>query len=214
MSNKTDSPLYPNRYSELSDRALLQHAKQGDRRAEETLIERYEYLARIKARSYFMAGADREDTIQEGMIGLFKAIRDYKESELCSFRSFAILCVTRQIITAVKTHARKKHTPLSQFQALDDMAPEVIMDNFSLNNGNNQDQRDPLDMIIMREEVLGCLSLHREKLSNLEWYVFVHYLDGQSYQEIAENLNCESKVVDNALYRVKQKTKQECALLA
>ena len=149
------------------------------------------------------------------MIGLFKAIRDYKEGELCSFRSFAILCITRQIITAVKTHARKKHNPLSSYQSLDTQVPdESILDSLASHTLGSDKSDDPLDLFIFEEELDGVIGVLREKLSDIEWSVFVEYLDGKSYQEIAEGVDCETKVVDNALCRIKQKIRKECALSA
>ena len=203
------------KYRELSDKYLVRSARAADPLAETVLIERYQYLAHVKARSYFLTGADHEDTVQEGMIGLFKAIRDFKEDELCSFRSFAILCITRQIITAVKTHARKKHNPLSSYQSLDTQVPdENLLDSLASQGLGPEKSEDPLELFIFDEELDGVIGILREKLSDLEWSVFVEYLEGKSYQEISEELDCETKVVDNALCRIKQKIKKECALTA
>lgn len=201
------------KYREMSDKELVRGCRAGDGVAENVLISRYQYLAHVKARSYFLTGADHEDTVQEGMIGLFKAIRDYKEDELCSFRSFAILCITRQIITAVKTHARKKHNPLSSYQSLDTQVPdESLLDTLASHSIGSDKSEDPLDLFIFEEELDTVIAILRDKLSDLEWSVFVEYLDGKSYQEIAGELACETKVVDNALCRIKQKIKKECAL--
>ena len=204
------------KYRELSDKELVRSARSGDRVGEAVLINRYQYLAHVKARSYFLTGADHEDTVQEGMIGLFKAIRDYKEAELCSFRSFAILCITRQIITAVKTHARKKHNPLSSYQSLDTQVPdEGLLDTLAQRTlGGSEKSEDPLDLFIHEEELDSVIGILKEKLSDLEWSVFVEYLDGKSYQEIAQEIDCETKVVDNALCRIKQKIRREYALSA
>ncbi len=203
------------KYRELSDKYLVRYARAADSLAETVLIERYQYLAHVKARSYFLTGADHEDTVQEGMIGLFKAIRDFKEDELCSFRSFAILCITRQIITAVKTHARKKHNPLSSYQSLDTQVPdENLLDSLASQGLGPVKSEDPLELFIFDEELDGVIGILRDKLSDLEWSVFVEYLEGKSYQEISEELDCETKVVDNALCRIKQKIKKECALTA
>lgn len=196
----------------MSDKELVRSTRSGDRLAESVLISRYQYLAHVKARSYFLTGADHEDTVQEGMIGLFKAIRDYKEDELCSFRSFAILCITRQIITAVKTHARKKHNPLSSYQSLDTQVPDESLLDTLANQTMADKSEDPLDLFIFEEELDTVIAILRDKLSDLEWSVFVEYLDGKSYQEIAVEIACETKVVDNALCRIKQKIKKECAL--
>ena len=212
--SKTVNPSI-RKYKALSDKELVRQIRSGDPVAESVLISRYQYLAHVKARSYFLTGADHEDPVQEGMIGLFKAIRDYKEGELCSFRSFAILCITRQIITAVKTHARKKHNPLSSYQSLDTQVPdESILDSLASHTLGSDKSDDPLDLFIFEEELDGVIGVLREKLSDLEWSVFVEYLDGKSYQEIAEGVDCETKVVDNALCRIKQKIRKECALSA
>lgn len=203
------------KYRDMSDKELVRGARSGDPLAESVIIHRYQYLAHVKARSYFLTGADHEDTVQEGMIGLFKAIRDYKEDELCSFRSFAILCITRQIITAVKTHARKKHNPLSSYQSLDTQVPdESLLDSLASNSIGPDKSEDPLELFIFGEELDGVINILKDKLSDLEWSVFVEYLEGKSYQEIAEEIACETKVVDNALCRIKQKIKKECALTA
>lgn len=212
--SKTVNPFIK-RYKEQTDKELIRSIRSGDRVAESVLISRYQYLAHVKARSYFLTGADHEDTVQEGMIGLFKAIRDYKEGELCSFRSFAILCITRQIITAVKTHARKKHNPLSSYQSLDTQVPdESILDSLASQSLGSDKSEDPLQLFIFEEELDTVIGVLREKLSDLEWSVFVEYLDGKSYQEIAVDVACETKVVDNALCRIKQKIRKECALSA
>lgn len=212
--NRTANPCI-GRYRELTDKELIRLIRSGDPSAESVLINRYQYLAHVKARSYFLTGADHDDTVQEGMIGLFKAIRDYKEGELCSFRSFAILCITRQIITAVKTHARKKHNPLSAYQSLDTQIPdENLLDGLTANGLRSDKSEDPLELYIHEEELESVIGILREKLSELEWSVFVEYLDGKSYQEIAADLGCETKVVDNALCRIKQKIRKECALTA
>lgn len=212
--SKTVNPSIK-KYRELTDKELVRSSRAGDPVAESVLINRYQYLAFVKARSYYLTGADHEDTVQEGMIGLFKAIRDYKEGELCSFRSFAILCITRQIITAVKTHARKKHNPLSSYQSLDTQIPdENLLDNLASHSLRADKSEDPLELFIYEEELDSVIGILRDKLSDLEWSVFVEYLEGKSYQEIAQEINCETKVVDNALCRIKQKMKKECALSA
>ena len=200
-------------YEQMTDEEIVRLAQGSDSRALEFLLNKYKNFVRSKARSYFLIGADHEDIVQEGMIGLFKAIRDYKEDELCSFRSFAILCITRQIITAVKTHARKKHNPLSSYQSLDTQIPdENLLDSLASQGRNADKSDDPLDLFIFEEELDSIISILRDKLSDLEWRVFVEYLDGKSYQEISVALACETKVVDNALCRIKQKIKKECTI--
>jgi len=197
-------------YEEMSDEDLIALARKGDKRAEAHLIHKYQYLVYMKAKSYFLEGAEHDDTVQEGMIGLYKAIRDYKFESLCSFRSFAVLCITRQIITAVKTHTRKKHNPLSCYRPLE---PHIVDDGgetvYYPGNGIHVKTEDPLDLFIHEDELRRAISLLREKLSNLEWRVLVSYLEGKSYKEIASEINRDTKVVDNALCRIKFKIRNQ-----
>ena len=152
-----------------------------------------------------MAGADREDIIQEGMIGLFKAIRDYKVDKLTSFRAFAELCITRQIITAIKTATRQKHIPLNSYVSLnkpiyDEESDRTLMDILSTTKITN-----PEEIVISREEFIFIERKMGEILSSLEWKVLMAYLEGKSYQEIAVELKRHVKSIDNALQRVKRK---------
>ena len=195
-------------YNEMSDESIINQIRQGDSRAEAFLIHKYQYLVHVKAKNYFLDGADHDDTIQEGMIGLYKAIRDYKMGSFCSFRSFAVLCITRQIITAVKTHTRKKHNPLSCYRPLDTWAFDDSSEyHSSISAGLAPKVEDPLNLYIMEDELSRTISLLREKLSGLEWNVLVSYLEGKSYKEIATDLDRDTKVVDNALCRIKVKIK-------
>ena len=140
------------------------------------------------------------------MIGLFKAIRDYKETELCSFRSFAILCITRQIITAVKTHARKKHNPLSSYQSLDAQTPDDnLLNSLASDLSQYEKHDDPLELFIFEEELEHVIRILRDKLSPLEWSVFVEYLEGKSYQEIAEATGASLGTVKSRLSRARGK---------
>ena len=160
---------------------------------------KYRKFVRAKARSYFLIGAEREDIIQEGMIGLYKAIRDFKGDKLSSFRAFAELCVTRQIITAIKTATRQKHIPLNSYVSLNKPI-YTLMDVVS-----GVKVANPEDMIISREEFVDIENKMNNILSDLEWRVLISYLDGKSYQEIATELNRHIKSIDNALQRVKRK---------
>ncbi len=203
----TSSSNRPN-YQKMSDDLLVRLAQRGDENAQNFLINKYEYLVHFKARSYFLHGADHDDTIQEGMIGLYKAIRDYRNTKLCSFRSFALLCITRQIITAVKTATRKKHSPLNSYASLnanvfDEDAGSTLLDVMTSSRAE-----DPLDLFIVEEEIDNIRRVMKDVLSELEWNVLVAYIDGKSYQEIANQLNKHTKVIDNALYRVKLKLKE------
>ncbi len=192
-------------YSELSDDDIVAIAQQGDSRACEYLLIKYKNFIRSKARSYFLIGADREDIIQEGMIGLYKAIRDFKKDKQASFRAFAELCVTRQIITAIKTATRQKHMPLNSYVSLnkpvyDDESEKTLIDILTQSRILN-----PEDIIIDQEN-LNVLELKMsEMLSRLELKVLSYYIGGKSYVEISQLLNKPVKSVDNALQRIKSK---------
>jgi RNA polymerase sporulation-specific sigma factor len=189
----------------LTDEEIIRDAKAGDDKALEFLINKYKSFVRAKARTYFLIGADREDIIQEGMIGLYKAIRDFRGDKLSSFRAFAELCITRQIITAIKTATRQKHIPLNSYISLnkpifDEDSDRTLMDVIS-----EESISDPEEMMINREEFAGIEVKMGEILSSLEWEVLSKYLQGRSYQEIATELNRHVKSIDNALQRVKRK---------
>lgn len=196
------APLYE---VETDDR-LLQIAQQGNDAATEHLLEKYKNLVRARARSYFLIGADHEDLIQEGMIGLYKAIRDFRSSRQVSFRVFAEICVTRQMITAIKTATRQKHTPLNNYISLErpvyqgEEAGRTLLDALS-----SLHLADPAELIISGEETNLIWSGFWKILSELERDVLRFYLEGKSYQEIAGELGRHSKSVDNALQRVKRK---------
>lgn len=192
-------------YAEMQDEETVELAQQGEQFAIEFLIDKYKNFVRAKARSYFLIGADREDIIQEGMIGLFKAIRDYRVDKLTSFRAFAELCITRQIITAIKTATRQKHIPLNSYVSLnkpiyDEESDRTLMDIITTNGITN-----PEEIIISREEFIFIEKKMSEILSSLEWKVLMSYLEGKSYQEISVDLKRHVKSIDNALQRVKRK---------
>ena len=192
-------------YSEMTDEEIVELAQIGDQFAVEYLVDKYKNFVRAKARSYFLIGADKEDIIQEGMIGLFKAIRDYKLDKLTSFRAFAELCITRQILTAIKTATRQKHIPLNSYVSLnkpiyDEESDRTLMDILSTTKITN-----PEEIIISREEFIFIEKKMGEILSSLEWKVLMAYLEGKSYQEIAVELKRHVKSIDNALQRVKRK---------
>ncbi|WDV48268.1 RNA polymerase sporulation sigma factor SigH [Clostridiaceae bacterium M8S5] len=198
------SEIYINNYSEMTDEEIVEYAK-DDIRAQEFLIKKYKNFVKSKARSYFLIGADKEDIIQEGMIGLYKAIRDFKQDKLSSFKAFAELCITRQIITAIKTATRQKHIPLNSYVSLnkpiyDEESDRTLMDVIS-----GVKITDPEELIISREELNNIESKIGEILSGLEWEVLTSYLQGKSYQEIAVELDRHVKSIDNALQRVKRK---------
>ncbi|HHW75195.1 MAG TPA: RNA polymerase sporulation sigma factor SigH [Firmicutes bacterium] len=197
-----------NIYLELefkSDEDIVSEAKEGNSIALEFMILKYKNFVKAKARSYFLIGADREDIIQEGMIGLYKAIRDFRGDKLSSFRAFAELCITRQIITAIKTATRQKHIPLNSYVSLNKPIYDEDSDRTLLDVLSGTKITDPEELMINREEYNDIEYKMGEILSDLEWKVLTLYLEGKSYQEIAEDLERHVKSIDNALQRVKRK---------
>ncbi len=192
-------------YDEMLDETIVEAAREGDDAAQEYLINKYKNFVRAKARSYFLIGADREDIIQEGMIGLYKAIRDFRNDKLASFRAFAELCITRQIITAIKTATRQKHIPLNSYVSLNKPIYDEESDRTLLDVLSGSKVSDPEELVISREEFVDIEHKMGEFLSDLEWKVLMSYLDGRSYQEIAKDLRRHVKSIDNALQRVKRK---------
>ena len=193
------------RYADLTDEKIVELSHEGDATAEEYLLGKYKNFVRSKARSYFLVGADHEDIVQEGMIGLYKAIRDYRPDKLSSFRAFAELCITRQIITAIKTATRQKHIPLNNYVSLNKPLYDEESDRTLLDVIIEGRTSDPEEMIINMENVGNIRTKINEVLSGLEQEVLNAYLDGKSYQEIAESLGRHVKSIDNALQRVKRK---------
>ncbi|MHB1002177.1 MAG: RNA polymerase sporulation sigma factor SigH [Armatimonadota bacterium] len=194
-----------NSFQGMVDEDIVFFAKQGNKRAVEFLLNKYKNIVEGKARSYFLAGADHEDVVQEGMIGLYKAIRDFRTDKLAGFRAFAEICITRQIITAVKTATRQKHTPLNRYVSLhrpvtDGDSEAVLIDVL------------PDACMVDPEKAMLDSDAHRNmnisintELSSLECQVIHYYMDGLSYQEMAGLLSCRTKAVDNALQRAKRK---------
>jgi RNA polymerase sporulation-specific sigma factor len=192
-------------YDFKADEDIVEFVRLGDSEALEFLIHKYRNFVRAKARSYFLIGAEREDIVQEGMIGLYKAIRDFKGDKLASFKAFAELCITRQIITAIKTATRQKHIPLNSYVSLDKPIYDEDSDRTLLDVICGSRVCDPEEMIINQEEFYGLEDKMSEILSDLERKVLMLYLDGRSYQEIAVDLDRHVKSIDNALQRVKRK---------
>ncbi|CAG7838887.1 RNA polymerase sporulation sigma factor SigH [Clostridium botulinum] len=190
---------------EKIDEDVALKAKLGNVEAQEYLINKYKNFVKAKAKSYFLIGADKEDIYQEGMIGLYKAIRDFKPDKLASFKAFAELCVTRQIITAIKTATRQKHIPLNTYVSLNKPIYDEESDRTLLDILSTVKICDPEELVISREEVLKIENDIQEVLSELELEVLNSYLQGKSYQEIACDLDRHSKSIDNALQRVKRK---------
>jgi len=200
---------------EVEDAYLLALAKQGSSDAYDRLVRRYRGFVRMKASSYFLAGGDSDDLVQEGLIGLFKAIRDFRFDRESSFRNFAELCITRQIITAVKTATRNKHIPLNQYISFSSSPgggdeADATLDEMIAGSPVN----DPVNQVISSEELRSLVHCITTSLSDLESGVLSLYLDGRSYEEIGGRLGCESKTVDNALQRVKRKLGQHMATRA
>jgi len=192
-------------YDLRADEDLVDAVRDGDGGALEYLINKYKNFVRAKARSYFLIGADREDIVQEGMIGLYKSIRDFRGDKLSSFKAFAELCITRQIITAIKTATRQKHIPLNSYVSLDKPIYDEDSDRTLLDVICGSRVTDPEELIINQEEFSGLEDKMGEILSDLERRVLMLYLDGRSYQEIAVDLDRHVKSIDNALQRVKRK---------
>ncbi len=192
----------------MAEEDIVESAKQGSTYALEYLINKYKAFVRAKAKSYFLIGADREDIIQEGMIGLYKAIRDFRSDKLSSFRAFAELCITRQIITAIKTATRQKHIPLNSYVSLNKPIYDEESDRTLLDVLSGNKVTDPEELMINQEEFRDIELCMGELLSDLEWKVLMSYLDGKSYQEIAGDLDRHVKSIDNALQRVKRKVER------
>jgi RNA polymerase sporulation-specific sigma factor len=190
----------------VDDGFLIALAKQGDRGAYERLVRRYYGFVRLKASSYFLAGGDADDLIQEGLVGLYKAIRDYRFDRESSFRNFAELCITRQVITAVKTATRNKHTPLNQYVSFSSTPAAGGEDVPTLDQTiPGSSVQDPVNRVISSEELRALVACLSTALSDLESKVLSLYLDGYSYEQVGERLRCDTKTVDNALQRVKRK---------
>ena len=208
MNGVTGDPYA--RFSDMPDEDIVELANtENNVLAQEYLLHKYRNFVRGKAKSYFLIGAEREDIIQEGMIGLYKAIRDFKKDKQASFRSFAELCVTRQIITAIKTATRQKHIPLNSYVSLNKPIYEQDSDRTLLDViSNGTKVVNPEEMIIRREEFFEIKNKLNTVLSGLEWEVFMNYLDGKSYQETARELHRHIKSIDNALQRVKRKVEK------
>lgn len=192
-------------FRDMTDEQIVKLAQEADGMALEFLLNKYKNFVRSKARSYFLIGADHEDIVQEGMIGLYKAIRDFKEDKLSSFRAFAELCITRQIITAIKTATRQKHIPLNSYVSLNKPIYEEESDRTLLDVITEGWVTNPEDLLISKEDLSSIEGRIGEMLSGLEKQVLFYYLDGKSYQEISEDLGRHVKSIDNALQRVKRK---------
>lgn len=199
-------------YLGRSDEELVEQAQSGDDLAAECLLVKYRSIIMSKAKCYFIAGADRDDIMQEGLIGLHKAVRDFRAERGASFRPFAEMCITRQVITAVKAASRQKHAPLNYYLSLDKPIYTDGADRQLLDVLPDSRVTDPEEMFLAREELTDVRNSLREKLSDFEYKVFLLYLREQSYREIAKTLRTTPKAVDNALCRVKRKIETQIVL--
>ena len=197
------------KYKTMEDEDIVEIAKSENPVAVEFLLYKYKNFVRSKARSYFLIGADRDDIIQEGMIGLYKAIRDYDKDKLTSFKSFAEICITRQIITAIKSATRQKHMPLNSYVSLNKPVYEEESERTLLDMISGNKTTDPMELFIGREDMDIMESKIGKMLSELEMEVLMSYIDGKTYQEISADLNRHVKSIDNALQRVKRKLERK-----
>ena len=198
FSEKTPQPL-----DQCSDETLCQLVAGGSREAEEALVTRYNRLVRTCARPFFLVGGDSEDLIQEGMLGLFKAVRDYKPGKEASFATFAGLCIDRQMYSAVASSQRQKHQPLNSFVSLSEPVSEQEL--------RLVDEETPEEIMISRENVIGMHERIKERLSKFEYQVLELYLKGYDYTQIAEKLGKQPKAIDNALQRIRSKVREVCS---
>jgi len=193
-------------YTTMSDEEVVLLGRSGDKVALEHIMSEYKYIVRQKAKDYFIVGADRDDIVQEGMIGLFKAIRDFDNTKLSSFKTFAQICIKRQIITAIKSATRQKHQPLNSYVSLskavfdDDTTERSILDTIA-----GSENLDPEYKIVENESFVITKNKIDEILSEFEIMVLQMYIDGKSYRDISIQLNRSPKSIDNALQRVKRK---------
>ena len=192
-------------FENMPDEDIVDLAQEADGAALEYLLNKYKNFVRTKARSYFLIGADHEDIVQEGMIGLYKAIRDYRRDKQKSFRAFAELCITRQIITAIKTATRQKHIPLNNYVSLNRPIYDEESDRTLLDVITEDVPSNPEEVLIDREDLTVIESHIGEMLSDLEKQVLVRYIEGKSYAEISEEMGRHVKSIDNALQRIKRK---------
>lgn len=194
--------------ADIDEQRLVERARRGDGKALDALMQRYVSFVRLKASSYFLTGGSSDDLLQEGLIGLYKAIRDFRREKDSTFRSFAELCITRQIITAIKSATRNKHAPLNSYVSFSYMPAGRDGESGDSTVGDcipGSDVHDPASLVISSQELRSLVTCLEERLSELELAALRGYLEGRSYEEIAEREGCAPKTVDNALQRVKRK---------
>ena len=195
----------PIEHEKLTDEELVELSASGDRRATEVILVRYKNLVRSRAKAYFLAGADRDDIVQEGMIGLFKAVRDFDITKQPTFRGFAEMCVKRQMITAVKASTRQKHAPLNSYVSLSEPVYADNSERTLVDMLVEREAIDPEEVFLRREKAEAISAEIETKLSSLEKTVLSLYIGGMNYQEIAAELDRPPKSIDNALQRIKRK---------
>jgi RNA polymerase sporulation-specific sigma factor len=206
FDSNADYTAFENKFAGMTDEEIVTRAQEEhDTEAVDYIVNKYRNFVKAKARTYFLIGADKEDIIQEGMIGLYKATRDFRGDKLSSFRAFAELCVTRQIITAIKTATRQKHIPLNSYVSLNKPIYAEESDRTLMDVIAGLKVTDPEELIISKEEFANIELKLNEILSDLEWQVLNAYLDGKSYNEMSQDLHRHVKSIDNALQRVKRK---------
>lgn len=206
---KNQVPSSDDRFYHMTDEEIVRMAQdEHDDEAMDYIVYKYRNFVKSKARAYFLIGADKEDIIQEGMIGLYKATRDFRPDRQASFKSFADLCITRQIITAIKTATRQKHIPLNSYVSLNKPIYTEESERTLLDVVSGDSVTDPEELIISKEKFRDIKKKMNEVLSELEWQVLTAYIEGKSYSEISKNLNRHVKSIDNALQRVKRKLEQ------
>lgn len=198
-------------FKECPDEVLVKYSREGVKEALEELLSRYQNFIKAKCRMYFLIGADKEDIYQEGMIGLFKAVRDFDETKYPSFRLFAEMCITRQMITAIKTASRQKHIPLNTYISLNKPVYEENDERTLIDTLADTFISDPEEVMITKEELENAINVITECLSPFEFKVLSLYLEGRSYQEIADMIHKDVKSIDNALQRVKKKIEKYLA---
>ena len=195
------------KYQNLADEQIIEQIKQGDEEALSYILEKYKNLVNIKVSKYFMVGAEKEDVVQEGMIGLFKAIKSYDSEKQNSFKSFANICIERQLITAIKSSNRQKHIPLNSYLSLNTAAYDNNEDDSVelIDTFNSNTIEDPLETIMKQEYYNEVETAVNKNLSKFEKQVLDRYLKGESYVKIAEKLDSPVKSIDNAIQRIRKK---------
>ncbi len=205
MENATKFFQFNDNFDGLKDEELLSLIKSGNKEALDYLLNKYKELVYMKVSKYFMIGAERDDIVQEGMIGLYKAIKSYKEEKHNSFKTFANMCIERQLITAIKTSNRQKHMPLNSYLSLNTSTYEEDEDKTLLDVLNNKMVEDPLDTITKKEYYKTVENAIDKSLSDFEKQVLIKFINGESYVKIAEDLESPVKSIDNAIQRIRKK---------